>query len=169
MSRKITPYVFLGLLAIVLFFILGVRYGQQVEKTNEVIDFMATLAPSPKATSIPTATQAPLSFSPYKHLGCGIELVRPSLVSIGKEGTDSATLTEKSEIMLAFSCAKNISIQTASPSGRITIQNITAPYTRKGRTLVFTITNPLNGKRIEFETREEYVPLLEKSLRFILR
>jgi hypothetical protein len=48
--RKTVPYLFLGLLCIVLFFVIGVRYGQSVQKANQTV---------PTPTGAPSATPAP--------------------------------------------------------------------------------------------------------------
>jgi len=57
---KIKPYLFLFFLVVILVFILGVRYGQRVEKNNKVVDYIL------KITSYPTYTPYPSSPSPSK-------------------------------------------------------------------------------------------------------
>lgn len=51
---KITSYIFLFSLFIVLIFILGVRYGQKVEKNNKVVDYILKISPYPTYTPYPT-------------------------------------------------------------------------------------------------------------------
>ena len=64
------PLLFLFALLILLAFILGVRYGQRVEKNNKVVDYLLSItpiplspspSPSPEASSSPTleATSTP--------------------------------------------------------------------------------------------------------------
>lgn len=52
---KKTSYIFLFLLFIILIFILGVRYGQKVEKNNKVVDYILSITPYPTYTPYPTA------------------------------------------------------------------------------------------------------------------
>lgn len=51
---KKTSYVFLFFLFVVLIFILGVRYGQKVEKNNKVVDYILSITPYPTYTPYPT-------------------------------------------------------------------------------------------------------------------
>ncbi len=51
---KKTSYIFLFFLLIVLIFILGVRYGQKVEKNNKVVDYILSITPYPTYTPYPT-------------------------------------------------------------------------------------------------------------------
>jgi hypothetical protein len=80
---KTKSYIFLFVLLIVLFFILGVRYGQKVEKNNKVIDYLLRL-PSPTAPISPT----PPSYTEYKSRKWGLKFTFPSNLEI-KEATES--------------------------------------------------------------------------------
>lgn len=51
---KKTSYIFLFLLFFILIFILGVRYGQKVEKNNKVVDYILSITPYPTYTPYPT-------------------------------------------------------------------------------------------------------------------
>ena len=51
---KIKPYLFLFSLVVILTFILGVRYGQKVEKNNKVVDYLLSITPFPTYTPYPT-------------------------------------------------------------------------------------------------------------------
>lgn len=53
---KTKPYLFLFFLAIILVFILGVRYGQRVEKNNKVVDYILSITPFPTYTPYPLAS-----------------------------------------------------------------------------------------------------------------
>jgi len=52
---KKTSYIFIFLLVLILIFILGVRYGQKVEKNNKVVDYILSITPYPTYTPYPTA------------------------------------------------------------------------------------------------------------------
>lgn len=51
---KKTSYVFLLFLIVILIFILGIRYGQKVEKNNKVVDYILSITPYPTYTPYPT-------------------------------------------------------------------------------------------------------------------
>ncbi|MCX7956179.1 MAG: hypothetical protein N2593_03715 [Patescibacteria group bacterium] len=80
MNKK--PYYFISFLLIILFFIIGVRYGKNVEKTNKIIDYLLSLTPSIKIspTLIPT--------NEYKSKKWGVKIYYPKNFEI-KESTKS--------------------------------------------------------------------------------
>lgn len=51
---KKASYVFIFFLVLILIFILGVRYGQKVEKNNKVVDYILSITPYPTYTPYPT-------------------------------------------------------------------------------------------------------------------
>lgn len=61
---KIKPYLFLFFLIVILVFILGVRYGQRVEKNNKVVDYVLSITPYPTYTPSPTEIKKNASTSP---------------------------------------------------------------------------------------------------------
>jgi len=66
------PYLFLFFLVGVLVFILGVRYGQRIEKNNKVVDYLLKITP----TKIPP-TPTPIKYLKYKNITypAGLEIV----------------------------------------------------------------------------------------------
>jgi len=78
--------VLIVILLLILFFILGVRYGQKVEKANKVIDFILSITPTPKPTNTPTPT--PLIFEKYKSKRWGLRFKYPKNFEI-KESTNT--------------------------------------------------------------------------------
>ena len=84
--------VLIVILLLILFFILGVRYGQKVEKANKVVDFLLSITPPPKPTNTPTPT--PLIFEEYKSKRWGLRFKYPKNFEI-KEATNA------SEILIA--------------------------------------------------------------------
>ena len=78
--------VLIVILLLILFFILGVRYGQKVEKANKVIDFILSITPPPKPTNTPMPT--PLIFEDYKSKRWGLRFKYPKNFEI-KESTNS--------------------------------------------------------------------------------
>jgi hypothetical protein len=83
---KTKSYVFLFILLLILFFILGVRYGQRVEKNNKVVDYILKL-PSP-TPPIPSPTPTPLTYQEYKSKKYGLKFTYPSNLEV-KESTKS--------------------------------------------------------------------------------
>jgi len=65
--------VLVALLFVVLSFILGVRYGQKVEKTNKVVDFVLSITPTPRP---PTPT--PITYQEYKSRKWGLKFTYPA-------------------------------------------------------------------------------------------
>jgi hypothetical protein len=80
---KIKPYLFLFFLVVLLTFILGVRYGQKVEKNNKTIDYLLKL-PAPTAPVTPT----PVSYTEYKSKKWGLKFTYPANLKI-KESTNT--------------------------------------------------------------------------------
>ncbi|OGK62863.1 hypothetical protein A2334_01705 [Candidatus Roizmanbacteria bacterium RIFOXYB2_FULL_38_10] len=147
MSKKFTPYLFLGLLAVILFFILGVRYGQKVEKTNKVITALISIPPT--ATVAPT--QPPLTFLTYVSKGCGISFTYPNYFKVERESSKSATLRYRNQYM-NFSCL-NFK-KEASPEAHMTI---------------LTKSNPKNSVKTVFYLDKSLLPLLEESIKFVTK
>lgn len=50
---KTKPYLFLFFLVVMLAFVIGVRYGQRVEKNNKVVDYLLSITPYPTYTPFP--------------------------------------------------------------------------------------------------------------------
>ena len=69
---KPKTYIFIALLLILLFFTLGVRYGQYVEKQNKVIDYLLSITPTPSPTPTPTIT-----YIEYKSRRFGLKFIYP--------------------------------------------------------------------------------------------
>ena len=99
---KKTSIIFLLILIVILVFIIGVRRGQQVEKTNKIINYLISLPPS----QTPQPTQKPLEFKTYKNNVCGIQFLYPIQFNKSSESSDSAHFSEKDEVALSFSCDK---------------------------------------------------------------
>ena len=80
---KLKSYLFISFLIVVLFFILGVRYGQRVEKNNKVIDYLLSITPSPSPPPSPT-----ISYKEYKSKRWGLKFTFPAGLEI-KESTNT--------------------------------------------------------------------------------
>lgn len=80
---KKTSYVFIFFLILILIFIIGVRYGQKVEKNNKVVDYILSITPTPKP---PTPT--PVKYTEFKSKKWGLKYTYPSNLEI-KESTNT--------------------------------------------------------------------------------
>src|SRR3989344_2576673 len=94
------PYILLVVLLLILFFILGVRYGQRVEKANKEIAQLLKITPLQQ----PSPTK-PVSYLNYTNAACDLEFVYPSNYKILKEQVESASFSSnKKDAVFAFSC-----------------------------------------------------------------
>jgi hypothetical protein len=89
---KKTSYIFLFFLFIVLIFILGVRYGQKVEKNNKVVDYLLSVTPTPKPP-----TPAPIKYTEYKSKKWGLKFTYPENLKIKESTAASEVLFEIKE------------------------------------------------------------------------
>jgi len=148
MPKKIGPYILLFALMLVLIFIIGVRYGQNVEKTNKTINaYLLSITPKPSPTTIP------LQFKTYHSKTCGISFLYPDSLTKEKETSLSARFDEDKNPVLEFECEKN---NYLTPTAA----------TADSQTAILTKINTKNGKRIIFTISRSLQPLIEKSLEF---
>jgi len=84
---KIKSYVFLFVITLILIFILGVRYGQKVEKNNKIVDYLLSITPTPKPP-IPT----PIKYIHYKSKKWGIKFTYPAGLEVKEDATAPAIL-----------------------------------------------------------------------------
>lgn len=83
---KLKTYLFIGFLLFMLFFILGVRYGQYVEKQNKVIDYFLSITPTQPPSPTPT-----ISYIEYKSRRWGLKFIYPKDLKI-EESTKGAVI-----------------------------------------------------------------------------
>lgn len=173
MNQKIGPFVLLGSLFIVLVFILGVRYGKHVEKTDKVIAYVLSITP----TKTPEPTK-PASYLTFLNKGCGVQFLYPEILKVDKNGTAEASLKEGSAEAVQLSCEKNNEIQKIvfSSDSKIATEEVKfKAATIKARTdqknsssmLYFQIRNPQNGKMVSVAILKNYFPLFASTLQYI--
>ena len=159
MTLKKSSIIFLLTLFIILVFILGVRHGQNVEKTNKIINYLISIPPSPTLQP----TQTTLAFKTYKHEGCKIQFLYPSFLEKVKNSSESAKFAGDHQIV-EFNCAKNSADKLLDEKKLATAE---VKLKEAAPTLLFNITNPKNGKNIFVEISKSLFPLFEKSLEFL--
>jgi len=96
---KPKSYLFLFFLGLILVFILGVRYGQQVEKTNKAINYFLSITPLPRRIPPIAGEGGPISPTPFKYATSEskiwkIKFTYPSFLKIKEDPTNSAILIE---------------------------------------------------------------------------
>lgn len=163
--RKTTPYFFLGFLLLILLFIVGVRYGQHVEKTNKLTSYLVSIAPS----ATPAPSTVPLAFKTYKHTPCGVQFLLPSSFTTVKEGTEGAMLQDAGTIKVSFECQKKPSVTQPTTSQTISFQKKMIPVSEMNSFYVFTLRNPYNNLPVVFSVEKALFPLLEKSFEFVVK
>jgi len=161
MSKKVIPYFFLAFLFAVLLFILGVRYGQQVEKANKTISYLLHISPSPT----PAPTNSPLSFSEYNHKGCKVSFLISNDLTKTTESSSSALFTTSTKKLgLAVSCEKKnfMKEETELP---VTINKTIRTYeTQTKDTMSYRFYHINTAKVVTITIMKTYLPLLQRSL-----
>jgi len=143
---KIKSYLFLFALIIILFFIIGVRYGQKVEQANKTINYYLSLPPTKPPE--PTISK---DFLSYTHTSCGVSFVYPAWLSKEKETTVSAQFLNQGKMALFISCDKITPTTVVSDPNMVTFQK----------------KNFNNNKTISFSVTKSLFPIIEKSLELI--
>lgn len=169
MKLKKSSIIFLSILFIVLVFTIGVRYGQRVEKTNKIINYVISLPPSPS----PQPTQKPLEFKTYSNKICGIQFIYPKSFDI-KDSSQSAIFSDKKEKQIEVNCEKENDIlglledeNIASGEVALKSKKTQTKILDKDQTYAFKFLNPKNAKTIFVAVKKSLYPLFEKSLEFL--
>jgi hypothetical protein len=174
MKPQTAPYILLGILFFILVFIVGVRYGQRVEKTNKKISAILSLTPKS-----PKPTMSEIKYKTYQNKDCAIEFLYPSVFKKEKQTTSSASFISdfisKNRQELSFSCAKEDPYVSTIKNAKIATneaefqqKNLSFQEFSKDKQnfVYFKITNPINQKFIYFLIDKESLPLLDSSLKF---
>jgi len=155
------PYIFLAVLIAILLFILGIRYGQHVEKINKTVEYVISIPPSP--TSAPTSI--PLAFSNYSHLGCQISFLLPNELEKTKESSSSALFsTREKKLGIALLCEKKTYSKTDTERIATINKTIRVYEVQTKDTTSYRMYHPITGKVVTLTVAQQYLPLIEKSL-----
>lgn len=167
MFNKPLPYLFLFFLVVILVFIIGIRYGQRVEKTNKTINYILSLTPT-KSTTSPTMVQ----YKKYVNSTCGIEFIYPSNLA-KKESTVSALFTQAGQAELEIDCftqsqlleiLKDEDIATAEIEFQS--KKIESKVTNNNQVYVFSVIHPKTKKRLNIAIKKYLYPLFERTVEF---
>ncbi len=161
---KLKSYLLLFALTVLLFFILGVRYGQKVEKTNKEINYILSLTPN--KTPIPTKS---LEFALYQNKVCGIQFLYPTTLDV-KNTSSSAVFSQNNQTQIELDCDKtnkllDIFDNPKTATSEITIKNKKTPIKTLNNsfTYLFKIDNVKNGRSIFVSLTKSLFPLFEST------
>lgn len=146
---KTKPYLFLLILLILLTFILGVRYGQKVEKTNKTINYLISLPP----TQPPFPTTV-LETKKFLHKGCSVSFSYPAWWKVEKQSTQSADFSFEKKSVMTLKCNKNNSSDKPKTNWLTTFQ-------KKDPKTGMMVTININDRQ------KNWLQLIEKTLEFI--
>lgn len=179
MGQKLGPIILIVALILILIFIVGVKYGQRVEKVNKTISYLISIAPTK-----PVPTTAPIEFKEYINDSCGFKFLYPAQLEVQKIGSSSGYLAEAKQgegsAIMNFACpdSKNfnrlavqfhISDHVATKEATFQNQKITLLLVGKedAGTYYLSLIHPFTKREILFIVKAKFYPLLEKSLTFI--
>ena len=145
---KTKPYVFLLVLVVILIFILGVRYGQKVEKTNKTINYLISLPPTkPPLPSIALETKK------YLHEGCTVSFMYPAWWKTEKQSTQSADFYFENKSVMTLQCNKTNSSDKPKTNWLTTFQ-------KKDPKTGMMVTISIN------DSQKNWFQLIEKTFEF---
>ncbi|KKQ01665.1 MAG: hypothetical protein UX17_C0038G0004 [Parcubacteria group bacterium GW2011_GWC2_45_7] len=169
---KNKSYVLLFLLILILIFIIGVRYGQKVEKTNKAINYLLSITPTQPVTVVPAK---PLEFQNYTNKTCGISFLYPNSLTVQESSNSAVFSASNNEEQIKLSCDEKTQIKTiiadediATATAVFKNMKITVKNTNNSGVYIFKIVNPKNLKNIYVAVKKSLYPLFEKSLEFII-
>lgn len=170
MPKKPGPYIFIVALVIVLIFVIGVRYGQQVEKVNKETSFLLTKYPEPS----PTPTSSPTKYKTIVLKSCGISFLIPDTLTIERETSSSSTITDAKKEALALDCDSASSLQTMLDDKKIASASITfknktySVKEKKGDNNVYIFKLVAFAKQpLNILVSKTLLPLFDKTLEII--
>ena len=86
---KSKSVILLTVLIVILAFIIGFRYGQKVEKTNKIVNFILSITP----TNIPPSP-TPISYKEYKSKKWGLKFTYPTNLEVKESSKTPEVLFE---------------------------------------------------------------------------
>lgn len=171
-KRKRMPYIFVGLLIAIIIFIGGIRYGQNIEKTNKNISYLLSVTPTKAVTpsQIPT-----ISYSLYTHKGCSISFLKPSYIKKIKETSASAVLESNNQERLEFNCSidkkafSNIDQKNATNSVKLNNKEFIGIKNQSEKTGVtdLVILSPDKKMKLTIKSNTNLFSIIEQTLNFL--
>lgn len=170
MSKKAGPYIFIVTLVIVLIFVIGVRYGQKVEKINKETSYLLTKYPMLS----PTPTSSPTEYKTIVLKTCGISFLIPNTLTIDRETSSSAKISDVKKEVLFVDCDSISSLQAVLDDIKIATAAIkfkNKTYTvkeKKGDNNVYIFILKAFAKQpLNILVSKTLLPLFDKTLEII--
>lgn len=171
-SKKLGPFIFvLGLIGIIIF-ITGVQYGKHVQTADEAIRIASEFIEAQRAQEKNTPETNSLSFVEVSLSGCGVEMILPSSFVLQEESSQSATIADDLEDVVAvISCQTSGAQATPVPSGaQKTITNgvsyTTWTMPDKENWQQGTLKHPKRAGTIDIKAHERVLPYLQRVMQF---
>lgn len=164
--KKRGPALLITALIIILVFIVGVRYGQRVEKTNKNVEVLLSLPPTK-----PVPTQPPVAYETYDGVACGAEFLFPDSLKVDKESSQAANISDGKQ-HITFACGVtnpflSLLKDQKVASDEVTLLNRAVPVEIAVDNVYFSLVNSLTGKQVYFAVSKSLLPLLGTSLKFV--
>jgi len=172
-------YLFLFILIIILIFIIGMRYGQRIERTNKMVDSLMRITPQ-QITTTPIPLIDLISFTTYTHKGCGVKMLYPKKLSVLTESSQEAKLGVIKNIpSIVLLCDKSrnaldsalSSYKTIVSSRSAQLATVRATFYKHKTTndavpISVLMRHPQTGVYILLTVDERLIPLIQETLEF---
>lgn len=146
------PWILLVVLALIIVFVAGTRYGTNVERVNKTIRYIVSLTPPPPSPT-PSPTLIPMKYKTYVSKQCAMSFVYPGEFKKNKESSQSAQFVYDDQPQLAFSC------EVKKPKFA-DFEKYTLAASESAK------VNTVTGKKVYFKMNPALVPLVESSIKF---
>ncbi len=166
---KMKSYLLIFALAIILVFILGIRYGQSVEKTNKIVDYVMSITPTPSPKP-----PAPVEYKTYENKACGLTFLTPNTFTLQNISSKSAKFVENKIDVLTVDCNSqsqviNLYADPKTATGEVMFKDRKLPIKQTDtNTDILKLYNPQNNKYVYITIQKELYPLFESSVNFTL-
>lgn len=164
MGMKKGPFIFLGILIITLFFILGIQFGKRVQTADEALKLLLTIAPSPSIN--PSRTSPSISFLKLDSKTCGFSFLYPSNLSTKKTSSLSGQLIDEGkQTVISFNC-NNIIESLPEATSSVTLNEMKGiEYVNNG-SIIIHVDNPVKDNTITLSFPSDYKELIIRTFQF---
>jgi len=159
------PLIFLGVLVITLFFILGMQFGKRVKTADEALQLLLTIAPSPSITPADSKITSPVR--QLTSSTCGFTFLYPvDLEPKFISSNSGALINTQQDTIISFRCEEGSNIINEATSS-VTLSGVDGiEYTKKD-TVTVEINHPAQDFKIELKFPVDYHALIERTFKFI--
>lgn len=158
--------IFLLILMCVVLFVVGINLGKTIEKIDKNYIKPTSI---PKNIS-PAPTSSPISYLSFSKTNCGVTFIYPSNFKENMASLSASLVQDMN--LIKFSCDKkdidafNDKLDSLSKEKDASFNGKKILTYKVNDHTLFTLQNPITGKVILFETSNNFLPLLLRSLEF---